>query len=206
MGEERKQPEPKNVDGVHSQLPPTITESQVKRLDRDESGAELYGRHVKAIGSISSKANVDESIDCNDENPTSIVPIPSEPYPKPTTQRKCANLWAGKKPKRDERVFRPNNAYKGTVASVSPLKDRSFRNERFKMRTFDAREGDAAGTGVGGGREGGQKAEVGASAMGGRWSISCWPRWFKGCQPKVGPSGRAYVIICGSGVLRSRGP
>ncbi|OWM81313.1 hypothetical protein CDL15_Pgr007351 [Punica granatum] len=29
---------------------------------------------------------------------------------------------------------------------------------------------------------------------------------WKGCQPKVGPSGRAYVIICGSGGLRSRGP
>ena len=33
-------------------------------------------------------------------------------------------------------------------------------------------------------------------------SIALW----EGCCPKVCPSGRAYVVICGSGGLRSRGP
>ncbi|KAI8021090.1 hypothetical protein LOK49_LG03G01876 [Camellia lanceoleosa] len=39
-----------------------------------------------------------------------------------------------------------------------------------------------------------------------------WPRLVtsialeEGCSPKIYPSGGVYVIICGSGGLRSRGP
>ncbi|OWM81309.1 uncharacterized protein LOC116192173 [Punica granatum] len=188
MGEDGMEPRQEMVDEVHSLLPPAIIESQTEELDQDDDrGTELRHRQVKAIGSVSSEENMDEFIDYNNENTTSInsaKTIVSAPASASTSRGQLANLQVRKKRKREVIVIDDIDEWSAPCPPnfFSSPSDGSFRNEWFKMRTFNVEEG-AAATGAGESIDGGQTVkENGAAAgdTGGKHSTSCLPWWLKG--------------------------
>lgn len=144
----------------------------------DDCGCELC--HMRSIRSVSSEANGKECPDRNNENTINISPtdsVPSAPNSMPASQGQLANLHVGEKwmievlvdlELTEENIL---GEYVWVGMSGSFL-DASCRQEWFRMRTFDVREGAASGTGVRKDSNEGQKA-------GGGNSTSCWSWWLK---------------------------